>query len=79
MNFGFHGCGTGGDPSLLGVRLMEVPVRGGRLSRSGNTYVDVYPPRGVSVVDGGPGVGHVKAVLEGGFGLGLRWGVEGSM
>ena len=58
---------------------MDVPLSGGRLSRLGSNGVDVYPPRGVSIVGGGPGAGHVKAVLEGGSGLGPRWVVEGPM
>ena len=32
---------------------MDVPIRGGRLSRSGISCVDVYPPRGGSIVEGG--------------------------
>ena len=77
MYFGVHGCGSGGKPSLLGVRIMGVHVRGSRLSRSGNSCVDVYPPRGVSIVYRGPVARHVKAVLEVGSGLGPWRGVEG--
>ena len=46
---------------------MDVPLSGGRLSSLGSNCVDVYPPRGVSIVGWGPGAGHVKAVLQGGL------------
>ena len=41
MNFGVHGCGTGGKHSLLGERVMDGPVKGGRLSSSGDKCADV--------------------------------------
>ena len=59
INFGVHGCGTGGEPSLLGGRIMDVPVMGGSLSSSGNGCVDVYPLCCVLVEYGGFIAGHV--------------------
>ena len=41
MNFGVHGCGTGGEPIKSGGTIMVVPVMGGSLSSTGNNCVDV--------------------------------------
>ncbi len=41
MNFGVHGCGTGGEPALLGGRAIADPDMEGMLSSSGSGCVDV--------------------------------------
>ncbi len=75
ITFGVHGCGTGGEVSILWARFVYVLVRGGRLSTSGNLCVDVYPPRGISI----EAVGVVEAGLEARIGPGSRWGIVGPM
>ncbi len=47
MNFGVHGCGTGGEPVKSGGTSKIVPIMGGSLSSTGSNCVDVYPPCGV--------------------------------
>jgi len=59
MNFGVHGCGTGGEPVKSGGTIPVVPVMGGSLSSFGNSCVDVYPPCGVSDEYGGFAAGRV--------------------
>ena len=41
MNLGVHGCGIGGDPPLVGGRIVYVPVRGGIVTSLGNNGEDV--------------------------------------
>ena len=52
MNLDVHGCGAGGDFSLVGGRIVCVLVRGCIVTSVGNFCEDVYPPDGVAIVAG---------------------------
>ncbi len=66
MNFGVHGCGTGGEPSLLGVRMMDVPVKGGALLSTGSFCEDAYSLGGVAWELRRSGVGPEVSTRSGG-------------
>ncbi len=66
MNFGVHGCGTGGEPSLLGGRMMADPFKGGALLSSGSFCEDAYSLGGVAWELRRSGVGPEISARSGG-------------
>ena len=77
MNLDVHGCGAGGDSPLMGGRIVCVPVRGFVVTSVGNFCEDVYPPDGVTIVDGWAVAGYGKSARVGSsvpVPWGGRWG-----
>ena len=78
MNLGDHGCGAGGEPAVLGGRAVYASCRGGRVTRLGNDWEEVYPFN-VNIEVGLSGMEHMESVQVGRSGPGLCGGVWGSV